>query len=83
MTQDTTDSTSLLTAIARSFHINSRPDFNGDHAVNLADLNHFMEQWLMAECTLANAWCARTDLDASGQVSLKDFAMLADHWQKD
>ncbi|MCE5187209.1 MAG: glycoside hydrolase family 18 protein [Planctomycetaceae bacterium] len=80
LTQDTTDSTSLLNAIAKGFHANSPPDFNGDNAIDAIDLRYVVEHWLMAECSVTNAWCGRADLDLSAQVTLTDVAVFAGHW---
>lgn len=80
ITQDTADATSLLTAINRSLHEHYPPDFDTDGQVHLTDLYHLFEFWLRGDCSDANTWCGRADLDASGAVALEDLAVFSSYW---
>lgn len=82
LTNDTNDQTSLLTAVAEAVQLNSPPDFNCDGVINLPDLNDFMTDWLMTECTLENGWCQRHDLDLSTVVDLSDFVLFSHDWRR-
>jgi len=81
LTNDTTDETSLLTAVAEAVQLYSPPDFNCDHVVDILDLSHLMESWLMDGCVAENTWCQRSDLDVSTEVNIIDFALFSRHWK--
>ncbi|MBN2512412.1 MAG: lamin tail domain-containing protein [Sedimentisphaerales bacterium] len=53
-------------------------DINGDGRVGLEDLQIFADQWLSISDCLQLEFCA--DLDVSGNVGEKDFAMLSRNW---
>ena len=48
--------------------------------VNMEDLSYFVERWLESDCTSSNNYCGGTDMNASGVVDFKDFAMFAENW---
>ena len=50
-------------------------DANGDDEVDLVDLSILAQYWLMPGCGCPDA-CSGADLDHSGCVDLKDFALL-------
>jgi len=56
-------------------------DMDGDGYVNLMDLSLFAGQWLANNCTPPD-WCSGADIDHSGIVDFKDFAVLAENWRK-
>lgn len=55
-------------------------DFACPNGVSLGDLAYFAGQWLMNDCTSANNYCSRADMDISSGVNLADFAILTAHW---
>ncbi|MHC4784224.1 MAG: glycosyl hydrolase family 18 protein [Planctomycetota bacterium] len=77
LTNDTTDETSLLTAINEQVQASSPPDFNCDRVVNLSDLAYIASDWLTDGCMLDNTWCQRSDLDLSETVDIKDLAIFS------
>ncbi|MHC5117819.1 MAG: glycosyl hydrolase family 18 protein [Planctomycetota bacterium] len=80
LTNDTTDETSLLTAINEQVQASSPPDFNCDRVVNLSDLAYIASDWLTDGCMLDNTWCQRSDLDLSETVDIKDLAIFSQSW---
>jgi hypothetical protein len=81
ITNDTTDETSLLTAVAEAVQLYSPPDFNCDHVVDILDLSHLMTYWLMDGCVVENTWCERSDLDLSTDVDILDVALFSQDWK--
>jgi formylglycine-generating enzyme required for sulfatase activity len=56
-------------------------DFTCPDGVNIEDLSYFVQRWLESDCTYANNNdCKGTDMDASGTVDFKDFAIFASQW---
>lgn len=80
LTNDSTDQTSLLAAVAKTVHLNRPPDFNCDYLFDIADLNYLIAEWLMTGCAAENTWCQRRDLDISGEVDLSDFVIFCQYW---
>ena len=58
-------------------------DIAGLYGVNIEDLDAFVQQWLMENCTSVNDFCNGADINATGVVNLADFTVLTAHWQKD
>lgn len=58
-------------------------DIAGLYGVAIDDLHVFVQQWLMDDCTLDNAFCGGADINTSGVVDLADFAALASRWPKE
>ncbi|MCK5564821.1 MAG: metallophosphoesterase [Planctomycetes bacterium] len=50
-----------------------------DEICDLADLARFGSHWLDTDC-IAPAWCDKTDLDKSGDVTIGDIVLLAENW---
>lgn len=48
--------------------------------INIEDLEYFIEQWLMNNCSPDNNNCSGVDLDNSGFVDMNDLSMVALHW---
>jgi hypothetical protein len=48
--------------------------------VNMEDISYFVQRWLESDCTSSNNYCGGADMDASGVVDFKDFALFASHW---
>jgi len=69
LTNDSDDTTSLLTAIAQAVHRNTPPDFNCDNNIDMLDLRNLAIQWHRNNCISENSWCDRSDLDLSGNVA--------------
>lgn len=82
LTQDTTDHTSLLTAIADTALQALPPDFNGDRIVDLADLNLFLSRWFRVDCFGVNGWCSAADRNQSGAVDLDDLALFSRFYKR-
>ncbi len=59
-------------------HVRTR-DFNGDTIVGFADLDKLTSYWLSADCNEPD-WCEGTDLNTSGNVDFRDFALFSDYW---
>jgi hypothetical protein len=57
-----------------------RGDFVCPNGVNTEDLSLLVQWWLSANCTSSNAVCGGTDMDSSGSVDFKDFAIFAQNW---
>ncbi|MGA2091903.1 MAG: M6 family metalloprotease domain-containing protein [Sedimentisphaerales bacterium] len=55
-------------------------DFACPKGVNVEDLNYFVQQWLLANCTSSNNYCGGADINGSGTVDFADFAMFAESW---
>jgi hypothetical protein len=81
ITNDTTDETSLLTAVAEAVQLYGPPDFNCDNVIDILDLSHLMTYWLVDECNIENTWCERCDLDLSTEVDLSDFTFFSQDWK--
>jgi hypothetical protein len=54
-------------------------DVNGDNEINMVDMSILAQYWLMTGCGCP-ACCGGADLNHSGSVDLKDFAILANGW---
>lgn len=54
-------------------------DFTGSTNINAYDVAYFADRWLRASCPNA-PWCDQTDMDHSGLVEFRDFALFARHW---
>ena len=54
-------------------------DFNGDTIVDSNDFARLAIYWQADDCG-DPYWCEGTDLDISGKVDFKDWALFADHW---
>ncbi len=80
ISQDSTDSTSLLTAIGDTIHELSPPDYDCDKDIDLADLLYFTACWLSTGCDTDDNWCGRCDLNLSGSVNLVDYSHFCPHW---
>jgi hypothetical protein len=81
ITNDTTDETSLLTAVAEAVQVYGPPDFNCDNVIDILDLSHLMTYWLIDGCDIENTWCDRCDLDLSTEVDISDFAHFSQDWK--
>jgi hypothetical protein len=55
-------------------------DLQCPDGVSIEDLNYFVGQWLLNNCTSVNNFCGGVDVDGSGDVDLGDWAVLAGHW---
>ena len=77
---DTTDNTSLLITTSNTILQYLPPDFNCDQRIDLLDLYHLINQWLLVDCENSNAWCSASDLDQSNIVNLHDFALFSKCW---
>ncbi|MBM4104554.1 MAG: hypothetical protein FJ263_11030 [Planctomycetes bacterium] len=55
-------------------------DFACPDGVNVEDLDYFVGQWLMSNCTSNNNYCGGVDINLSGIVNLVDFSAFAEHW---
>ena len=56
-------------------------DFACPDGAGMEDLTYFVQRWLESDCTYANNNdCGGTDMDASGTVDFKDFAIFAANW---
>ena len=56
-------------------------DFACPDGVGMEDLSYFVQRWLESDCSYANNNdCGGTDMDASGAVDFKDFAIFAENW---
>jgi hypothetical protein len=62
------------------WQFNNIADFTCPDGVNVEDLDYFVERWLESDCVSSNNFCGGADMDASGVVDFKDFAILASHW---
>jgi hypothetical protein len=54
-------------------------DFTGSAGVTAVDAGYLADRWLRASCPNA-PWCDATDMDHSGLVDFRDFALFAQHW---
>jgi hypothetical protein len=57
-------------------------DFACPNGVNMEDLGYFVQRWLESDCASSNNYCGGRDLNVSGMVDFKDFAVLAEDWLK-
>lgn len=48
--------------------------------VDIEDLRYFVDQWLESDCASFNNFCGGADMNTSGVVDFKDFAMFAENW---
>jgi hypothetical protein len=55
-------------------------DFACPDGVHTEDLDYYVGQWLMNNCTSANNYCGGVDLNYSGKVNLADWAIFAENW---
>ena len=55
-------------------------DIAGLYGVDIEDLDAFVQQWLMENCSSVNDFCNGADINSSGYVDLTDFVVLASHW---
>ncbi|MGD0572343.1 MAG: GLUG motif-containing protein [Sedimentisphaerales bacterium] len=55
-------------------------DFACPDGVGMEDFTYFVQRWLESDCTSSNNDCGGTDMDASGTVDFKDFAIFAENW---
>ncbi len=55
-------------------------DFSCPDGVNTEDLSYYVGNWLMNGCSSDNNYCSGVDLDYSGVVDFKDWAIFAGHW---
>jgi len=44
------------------------------------DLDYFVGQWLLDNCTTSNNYCGGVDINTSGKVDLEDWAIFAGWW---
>jgi hypothetical protein len=74
---------------AKQYAKNLDPNANGIElvtvrpGVNMKDLSAFVQRWLESDCASSNDYCSGADMDASGAVDMKDYALFASHWLKD
>jgi hypothetical protein len=60
---------------------NYKCDFNGDCAVDIADLAEFVGNWLRMDCGPGNNYCQGTDLEPKdGKVNLHDLSYFCYQW---
>jgi len=78
--EDTTDESSLLTAITNAIHLNRPPDLDCDGKINFVDYDFFARYYPASGCTNSNSWCDSTDLDASGNLDFVDIALFTTMW---
>jgi hypothetical protein len=55
-------------------------DIIEDCRVDQFDLDLLTDNWLRTGCTAINNWCDRTDINKDGEVTLADYAEMANHW---
>lgn len=60
-------------------HVPTR-DFNGDTIVNFTDYTILTACWWHSTPEVASPSCSTADLDASGNVDLRDMVLFADYW---
>ena len=54
-------------------------DFEPDEDVDLVDLATFIARWPDSPCS-GGDWCGGADFNRSGEVDLKDFSIIGNHW---
>jgi hypothetical protein len=54
-------------------------DLNNDCIVNFKDFA-LLGNWWRYDCGMSNGWCEAADFDSSGDVGIKDLAVLASQW---
>ena len=55
------------------------PDADGSGFIDLLDLDNLAKHWLDDDCQ-NNLWCGGSDLNMSDDVSIPDYALLAQYW---
>ncbi|MCX5634346.1 MAG: hypothetical protein NTW55_00695 [Planctomycetota bacterium] len=50
------------------------------NGVNIEDLSYFVQRWLESDCASSNNYCGGADMNKSGVVDMKDFALFASYW---
>lgn len=55
-------------------------DFTCPDGIETQDLNYYVNNWLLNNCTTDNNFCGGTDLNYSGTVDLADWVIFADKW---
>jgi hypothetical protein len=72
---------------AKQYAKNLDPNANGielvtvrPDSVNMGDLSYFVQRWLESDCASSNNYCDGADMNTSGAVDMKDYALLASHW---
>ena len=60
--------------------IPANADLVSDDIIDMFDLAVFAAHWLSTNCTLSNNFCDGTDLNYSGKVDSRDYALFANHW---
>ncbi|MBN1788615.1 MAG: hypothetical protein JW806_09520 [Sedimentisphaerales bacterium] len=58
-------------------------DFVCPEGVSLEDLEHFIQWWLVTDCSGLNNNCEGTDIKIDGIVDFFDFVLFADNWLKE
>jgi hypothetical protein len=54
-------------------------DFACPNGTDMNDLSYFVGRWLLSGCASSNN-CGGADMDFSGAVDMRDYALLAAHW---
>jgi hypothetical protein len=57
-------------------------DFACPNGIYTEDINHYIDWWLMNDCTSINNYCSGVDLNYSGVVDLVDLTIFAANWLK-
>ena len=57
-------------------------DITDDYVVDLNDLYLFGQHWLDVNCTPANDYCGRADINKSGKVDFRDYVSISVAWSK-
>lgn len=57
-------------------------DFACPNGIYTEDINHYIDWWLMNDCTSINNYCSGVDLNYSGVVDLADLTIFAANWLK-
>ena len=71
----------VLSLVSISFAACPSAELSGDYFVNFEDYA-VLAQWWLEDCNSSNSFCAGADFDLSGQVDMKDLAILAGDWLK-
>lgn len=50
--------------------------------VNTEDLDYYIDNWFLDNCTIANDFCGGADMNFDGAVDLADYSILAENWMR-
>ena len=60
--------------------VSPQGDLDFDKDIDFEDFAMLASGWLSTDCTLANNWCDRTDMDADGIIGISDLNIFAENW---